>query len=544
MLINARLPLPRKVLLRLRSILLVVMLTVLALPLGGLYFFRIYENELVQQTELELISQAAVLAATFRQTVRDQADGHDYGYVLFTGDLGKAYLSPAREVSPESQDYQPVTPRVDLIAPIELPRPEARPSIHATDTLAQNVGERMKRIMQDMQQTTLSGVRLLDMNGTVIAGREEVGLSLAHIAEVKQALKGQYASTIRQRVSDEPPPPLYSISRGTNIRVFAAFPVIEAGRLQGVIYLSRTPTNIIKHLYEVKETVALATLSLLVLAVLLVLFVSSTISRPIRELLRQTERVRNGEQREIAPLQHPVTQEMAQLSDSFVGMSHALAERSDYLRRFATHVSHEFKTPLTSMQGALELLRDHLDSMTVERSGHFINNLLADTQRLKLLVNRLLELARADALEPSKQTSTLTEMLKAVQNRYQERGLTLQIPQGLPEYRLAIAPDALESIFSNLFDNSVQHGATSTALIAQVRPQVLEVQVQDNGEGISPANRDKIFTPFFTTKRSNGGTGLGLEIIASLLKAYGGSIRLGESAAGAAFVLELPLDKT
>ena len=544
MLINARLPLPRKVLLRLRSILLVVMLTVLALPLGGLYFFRIYENELVQQTELELISQAAVLAATFRQTVRDQANGHDYGYVLFTGDLGKAYLSPAREVSPESQDYQPVTPRVDLIAPIELPRPEARPSIHATDTLAQNVGERMKRIMQDMQQTTLSGVRLLDMNGTVIAGREEVGLSLAHITEVKQALQGQYASTLRQRISDEPPPPLYSISRGTNIRVFAAFPVIETGRLQGVIYLSRTPTNIIKHLYEVKETVALATLSLLVLAVLLVLFVSSTISRPIRELLRQTERVRNGEQREIAPLQHPVTQEMAQLSDSFVGMSHALAERSDYLRRFATHVSHEFKTPLTSMQGALELLRDHLDSMTVERSGHFINNLLADTQRLKLLVNRLLELARADALEPSKQTSTLTEMLKAVQNRYQERGLALQIPQGLPEYRLAIAPDALESIFSNLFDNSVQHGATSTALTAQVRPQVLEVQVQDNGEGISPANRDKIFTPFFTTKRSNGGTGLGLEIIASLLKAYGGSIRLGESAAGAAFVLELPLDKT
>ena len=445
---------------------------------------------------------------------------------------------------PAPQDYQPVTPTVDLIAPIALPRPEARPSIHATDTLAQNVGLRMKRIMQDMQQTTLSGVRLLDMNGTVIAGREEVGLSLAHITEVKQALQGQYASTLRQRISDEPPPPLYSISRGTNIRVFAAFPVIETGRLQGVIYLSRTPTNIIKHLYEVKDTLALATLSLLVLAVLLVLFVSSTISRPIRELLRQTERVRNGEQREIAPLQHPVTQEMAQLSDSFVGMSHALAERSDYLRRFATHVSHEFKTPLTSMQGALELLLDHLDSMPAERSRHFINNLLADTQRLKLLVNRLLELARADALEPSKQTGTLSETLKALQNRYQERGLALTITQGLAEYRLAIAPDVLESIFSNLFDNSVQHGATSTALSVQVRAQALEVQVQDNGEGISPANRDKIFTPFFTTKRSNGGTGLGLEIIASLLKAYGGSIRLGESATGAVFVLELPLDKT
>ncbi|QTR51292.1 sensor histidine kinase [Candidatus Thiothrix anitrata] len=544
MLINARLPLPRKVLLRLRSILLVVMLTVLALPLGGLYFFRIYENELVQQTELELISQAAALSATFRQMVRDQAEGNDYGYVLLTGDLGRGYRSTGSDPELAAQDYQPVTPTTDLIAPIDLPRPAARPSTHATDAVASRVGSRMKRIVQDMQQTTLSGVRLLDMNGTVIAGREEVGLSLAHIAEVKQALQGQYASVIRQRVSDEPPPPLYSISRGTNIRVFMAFPVVEAGRLQGVIYLSRTPTNIIKHLYAVKETVALATLSLLVVAVLLVLFVSSTISRPIRELLRQTERVRNGEQREIAPLQHPVTQEVAQLSDSFVGMSHALAERSDYLRRFATHVSHEFKTPLTSMQGALELLLDHLDSMPAERSQHFINNLLADTQRLKLLVNRLLELARADALEPSKQTSILSETFKALQNRYQERGLSLLLPQGVPECRLAIAPDALESIFSNLFDNSVQHGATGITVSTHVQEQWLTVHVQDNGEGISPANRDKIFTPFFTTKRSSGGTGLGLEIIASLLKAYGGSIRLGESETGAMFVLELLLDKT
>ena len=85
--INARLPLPRKTLFRLRSILLIVMLAVLALPLGGLYFFRIYENELVQQTELELISQSAALAATFRQLVRDQRRDNDYGYVQFSTSL-------------------------------------------------------------------------------------------------------------------------------------------------------------------------------------------------------------------------------------------------------------------------------------------------------------------------------------------------------------------------------------------------------------------------------------------------------------------------
>ncbi len=92
--INARLPLPRKTLFRLRTILLIVMLAVLALPLGGLYFFRIYENELVQQTELELISQAAVLSATFRQFVREAQHqpeheaSQPYGYVQFSPVLG------------------------------------------------------------------------------------------------------------------------------------------------------------------------------------------------------------------------------------------------------------------------------------------------------------------------------------------------------------------------------------------------------------------------------------------------------------------------
>ncbi len=538
--INARLPLPRKTLFRLRSILLIVMLAVLALPLGGLYFFRIYENELVQQTELELISQSAALAATFRQMVRDQQRENDFGYIQFSTSITEPYAPYARK-QPSDLQYTPIEPRVDLIDPILPPRPDVRPGTQAVDPLARKLGERMSQILQDTQKFTLTGMRLLDANGTVIAGREEVGFSLAHVEEVKQALQGQYASVIRQRVSDEPPPPLYSISRGTHIRVFTAFPIIENERLQGVLYLSRTPTNILKHLYDNIGIVLIATLSLLGLSVLLILFVSSTISRPIRELLQQTERVRQGEQQQVEPLRNPVTRELAQLSDSFAGMSQALAERSDYIRRFATHVSHEFKTPLTAMQGALELLHDHLDSMPPERAEKFIENLLADTQRLKQLVNRLLELARADALEPSKETSTLPVMCKTLKNRYLERGLTLHFGNALPPTPLAIAPDALESICTNLFDNSLQHGATEVDISTRYWVNMLQIRLHDNGEGISPANRDKIFTPFFTTKRTKGGTGLGLEIIASILKAYKGSIRLGDAEAGAEFILEVPV---
>ncbi|MBU0654326.1 MAG: HAMP domain-containing histidine kinase [Gammaproteobacteria bacterium] len=538
--INAHLPLPRKARFRLRSILLIVMLTVLALPLGGLYFFRIYENELVRQTELELISQSAVLAATFRQMVRDQQRERDFGYIQFSSSLTQPY-APYAPKRPGDPFYTPVEPGVDLIKPIAPPRPDARPSTHAVDPLARKLGEHLAQIMRDTQQVTLTGIRILDANGTVIAGREEVGLSLAHVPEVKQALTGQYASVIRVRNSDETPPPLYSISRGTHIRVFTAFPIKENERLQGVVYLSRTPVSIRKYLYENWGVVLIATFSLLGVAVLLILFVSSTVSRPIRELLQQTERVRQGEQREVEPLRNPVTREVAQLSESFAGMSHALAERSDYIRRFAAHVSHEFKTPLTAMQGALELLSDHMDTMPPERLEKFIQNLLDDTQRMKQLVNRLLELARADAMETSKETSILPDICKALKSRYQDRGLELHFGNALPGTPLAIAPDALEAVFNNLLDNSLQHGATRMEVSTRYWVNKLQVRLLDNGEGISPANRDKVFTPFFTTKRSKGGTGLGLEIIVSILRAYGGNIRLGDAQTGAEFILELPV---
>lgn len=538
--INARLPLPKKMRFSLRTILLIVMLAILMMPLGGLYFFRIYENELVQQTELELIGQAAVLAATYRQLVREKGV-KDYGYIQFSRSLTDPPLPYEASRESSNEYYKPIMPSVDLIDPISPPRPDPLPRTKAVDSIAKDLGERLGRVLEDTQQVTLSGLRILDMNGTVIAGGNDTGLSFAHVQEVKQAMEGRYASVIRQRDSDDPPPPLYSISRGTNIRVFIAFPITENGRLQGVVYLSRTPKHIIKHLYENQGKVLFATLILVALAVLLVLFVSSTISRPIRELLQQTERVRKGEQKVVEPLPNPVTCEVAQLSESFAGMSHELAERSDYIRRFATHVSHEFKTPLTSMQGALELLHDHLDSMSPERAAQFLDNLLADTQRLKQLVNRLLEMARADSLEPSKRTTTLPKVFRALENRYHEYGLRLSFRNPLPESRLAIDNEAMESILTNLLDNSLQHGADQVDIYSRVEKQRLYLSLHDNGEGVSPANRDKIFTPFFTTKRKKGGTGLGLEIIVSILRAYKGSIRLGEADKGAEFIVELPL---
>lgn len=500
---------------RLRTILLVVMLSVLALPAGGVYVFRIFENELVRQTEQELIAQAATLAATWRNL-----------------------LSTNEKHPPENLLLTPIFSRLNLSVSIAPPRPEAQQTAIKPDSAMLLPSRVFTNIMAEAQQITLSGMRLLNPQGIVLAGRDEVGLSLAHVPEVSQAMNGTYASVIRKRISDEPRPSIYSISRGTDIRVFVALPVLDDDKLLGIIYLSRTPTSILERLFSVRHEVVLAAGAMLLLTILLGLLVSSTIARPIRELLRQIERLRTGEVRTVTPISNPVSQEVALLSTSFAAMSETLAERSEYIRRFAAHVSHEFKTPLTSMQGALELLLDHADSMDTEQGRHFLHNLLADTQRMKLLVSRLLELARAESMEPKNRTSSLPEVLKPLQSALRDRGLSLHCTD--TGTRLPIAPDALEIVLGNLCENSIQHGADYMDMTVRMLDDVLRLTLTDNGRGISEANRDKIFTPFFTTKRGSGGTGLGLEICRTVLKAYDARISLDPDGPGATFHLDFP----
>ena len=512
-----------KRLFRLRTILWVVMLSVLLLPIGSLYFFRFYENELVRKTEIELISQSAVLATVYRELI------------------GKNSIE-------KEPLYTPIFPSLDLSQPnAVLPRrPLSRVPLKYNQTkwypIAQQAGKRMQNILKNTQRVTLSGIRILDANGVVVAGSNELSRSLAHVKEVKKALKGEFSSVIRRRVSDQPPPSIASLSRGTGIRVFTAFPIIDQGSVYGVVYLSRTPQNILKHLYGIKEKIALLIIVLLGLTSLIVMFISSSLSRPIRELIDQIQKVTRGEAETIKVLKHPGTRELSVLSNSFAEMSKTLHERSQYIQQFAAHVSHEFKTPLTSMQGSLELLEEHIDEMPVEQRQRFLNNLKGDTERLKNLVSRLLEQARADSLSTSVEKTNLLKTLNILKSRYADSTVILEYDETETNYDVVVTDSALESILANLFDNSLQHSATHISINAKNKNGQLEISVHDNGQGISVANQKKIFTPFFTTRRESGGTGLGLGIIESILKASNGTIRNITVEKGALFVISLRLE--
>ena len=177
--------------------------------------------------------------------------------------------------------------------------------------------------------------------------------------------------------------------------------------------------------------------------------------------------------------------------------------------------------------------------MPAEQRARFLSNVAQDARRLKRLVDRLLEMARADVLDPTGGKTPAAPLIENLANRYKDAGLLVGFA-GDRSAAARIAPEVLEMVFTNLFDNSRQNGADHVEIKVERAGAEISLLVADNGKGVSQANADKVFTPFFTTHRDQGGTGLGLGIVRSLLKAYGGDIELLAGDKGATFKLAIP----
>ena len=503
--------------LRLRTVLLTLSLSVLVLPVASLQVLRIYESVLIRQTEGSLAAQSAFAAAIYRAAFSREV-GDSGGSGMAVGD-GRSAPGATLDLAVS-----------ELLPPFAPARPtqEANP-------VALRVGTALGDVLRDASAATGAKLRIFDANGVVVATTEDdVGLSLAHNVEVSAALAGRSASRLRRVAVD--PVPIAAISRNTAIQVHVASPVVVDGRLVGGVLVSRSPSTILGALSGKYWLLAQAATLVAAVVVGIALVAARTLVLPIRRLRRAAGRLAGQETDRFDGGRPYRVIELAELAASVQAMAESLQERARYVRDFARHVNHEFKTPIAAMRGAVELLREHIDTMTKEETRGFLANLDVDIERLERLTLRLLELADADMARPSDEVIDVMDVAKALDRP------EVRIASDGPGAPVRMARASLEAVLQNLIDNALEGGAKTVDLRASVAGDRLFLDVSDDGPGVSQGNRARIFEPFFTTRRDAGGTGLGLPISRSLVRHAGGDIELSAAVEGASFRITLPTE--
>lgn len=500
-----------------------VFLTVLALPVAVTGMFRLFDNELVRRTERELIAQSAVIASISALEIESR--------------ISRGYPLGSKQAEHDKAVYNPSLERLDLTKVRLLPpRPDGVTSSDSIHPAVADMGDRLSRVADLTREKTSADFRIVDATGRVFAGSGEIGHSLAHVGEVAEALGGRAKSVVRAKTKEVPDSLLSLINRSANIRVFTAMPVIVEGRVAAVVYASRAPQSLAMYINREWSALLPAALTALLAAGVIGFVFLRTVNRPMRTLLKRTKALGHGDRSALAPLPHYGTRELAQLSEGIFTTAKRLFDRSDFISTFAAHASHELKSPLTSIHGAAELMRDSDDSMPVAERQKFLNNIITDTDRLTNTVTQLREFARAD--NPQLGSSTT---LDAAVKKLLETGQAVALEcSGDHDVPFAMSTDNAAIVLSHLTHNAARQGATKVVITAQKVRGMLTARVTDNGPGIAENIRSKIFEPFYTTNRQCGGTGMGLAIVRTMLEAHGGSISLASSLNGAEFIIQLP----
>lgn len=519
----------------LRTILWTLTTAVLVTPLVGIFGLRIYDTELIRQTETELITQAAFAQAAYRQAYAAcvKASGRDPK----TAGIA-AEIVPTIEVSPDGERrFRPIPPTLNMRTDKILEEsPDPLPSAAVPDACGIDSGRQIAPLLIEAQEVTLAGIRVVDSRGVIVASTRTPDIGREwKTEEVARGLTGHVVKQVRSRMSDHPDPPLDSLSRRGAVRLFVAVPVWLGERIIGVVVVSRTPVSLQKALYT-NRTLFLILFAVIVLVSLLLSTLASwAIARPVRGLLRQIRAIETGEPSH--PVNAPGTAEFAQLSQAMARMDEALRQRNTYVQNFARNVSHEFKTPLTSIRGAVELLQE-FDEMPLEKRAAFLANIEADAARLDRLVTRLHELARAETTRGGQERTDVLEVGEQLVREFIERGVEVTITG--ENATTAVPREVVDSMIRNLVENARTHGNPPVVVSIKRNDTAINIDVEDRGEGVSQNNREHIFDTFFTTARDSGGTGLGLSIVRAMAIQHGGTVELLDTRV-TTFRLVLPL---
>ena len=288
-----------------------------------------------------------------------------------------------------------------------------------------------------------------------------------------------------------------------------------------------------------------------VIAIFLSAFIARSITRSLQDLDKAARRMAEGDLSQRIPVEGP--REVSTVAQSFNEMAQRVASTQAAQRDFLANVSHDLRTPLTSIQGFSQAITEGVvaDPAATSRAAQIIYD---EAARMHRMVEGLLDLARLEAGQATVQSYEVQvgDILHAVVDSLaipaQEKGVRLacHVAPDLP--RLRADGDRLAQVFTNLIDNAIRHtpGDGEVSVRAYVEASDLVITVRDTGEGIPTADLARIFERFYqvdkSRQRRKTGAGLGLAIVKQVIQAHGGAIDVASVVGeGTVFTIKLPL---
>jgi two-component system, OmpR family, sensor kinase len=283
-------------------------------------------------------------------------------------------------------------------------------------------------------------------------------------------------------------------------------------------------------------------------ALVLGFLLSRSVAAPLRNMARAARSVARGNYRQRVPATGP--REVRDLAANFNRMTEEVQRSQQTLRDFLANISHELKTPLTSIRGFSEAMLDGTidDPDGIERSARIISD---ESNRVLRLVQELLDLSRIESGQVSMQQEdvNLNELFEHVSEvfalRSEDGDVRLEVAlNGSSHIRGDF--DRLEQVLNNLLDNAFRHtppGGSVRVASRDLQPGILQVTVTDTGSGIPSQDVPHLFERFYRANgaRNKKGYGLGLAISREIVRAHGGEIwATSEPDRGTTFVFTLP----
>lgn len=393
-----------------------------------------------------------------------------------------------------------------------------------------------------------SDILICDTDGVVricsrdIQSCEHIGLSIGE-ETARQIMASDFQRTDVQATG------LYGESR-----IAVAVPVeTENGLELGIVLVSAERASLTELTGKTLRIFALTAVLVLLITILAAPYLTRRETKPIKDMAMAARRITRGDYGARVSTEHH-NEEILELSIAFNNMAQALQNSDTARREFVANVSHELKTPMTTIAGYLDGMLD--GAIPPEKHPYYMELVSTETRRLSRLVRNMLEISRLQEQGIPQEKLTEFDICEAAgqallnfEQRINRKDLNVEVD--LPEYGITVKAlrDSVTQVLYNLLDNAVKFADDGGSLWirAEEREGRAIVAVGNSGPTIAPGELPLIFDRFHKTDKSRSGdrdgVGLGLYIVKTIVNAHGGDIYVTSREGRTEFVFTMPLAK-